>query len=169
MGMSLWEVCSLGKVDEARALLKLRFRVNKGIDVNRRNADNETVLMYVAGRCSHISILRLLLEQPPIEVNLADNMGSTALHVATFARNIEAVRLLLADPRVNVNSQDAHEETALMVAAGLDTSETQVSVLRLLLEHPSIKVNLADDEGYTALHRASRGIIRFEAERKPVK
>ena len=166
--MSLWELCSLGKVDEARAAL------NEGEDVNSRNVNiqNGTVLMSVACNASsdHISILKLLLEQPSIEVNLAGDMGLTALHVVTFNGNIEAVRLLLADPRVDVNKTETHvaNETALMMAAGLDPSETQVSVLRLLLEHPSIEVNLADDEGYTALHRASRGIIRFKGEGKSV-
>ena len=119
------------------------------------------MLMYAASVNSkkHVSILRQLLKQPSVDVNLADNAGWTALHVATYNGNIEAARLLLADPRVDVNSQDA-QHLAVLTYAARECSENHLSILRLLLEHPSIDVNLACNEGVNALYLAvSKGNI----------
>ena len=110
---SLWPLCSLGHVEGVRAALA------KGEDVNDVNDDNQTVLMYLAAICSrsenHFSILRLLLEQPSIDVNVVDKNRLTALHVATQQGNIAAVKLLLADKRLDVNCEDSHHITPLLI------------------------------------------------------
>ena len=64
--------------------------LERGEDVNARDGiegSNQTPLMCAAGQSGdhplhekHVSIVRLLLEQPSIEVNLA---GATPLHLAT--------------------------------------------------------------------------------------
>ena len=92
----LWKLCSLGEVERVRAALGREENVNQ-----TGGSENLSPLMHAAGQSSddHVSILRLLLEQPSTDLNLADVNGSTALHLATFCGNIEAVRLLLADPR----------------------------------------------------------------------
>ena len=92
--MSLWKLCLDGKVAKMRAAL------NKGENVNVRNSMNKTVLMYAAQE-NKISILKLLLEQPSIEVNLGDDGGFTALHKATISGSTDSVKLLLADRRVD--------------------------------------------------------------------
>ena len=100
---SLLECFSLGHVAGMRAAL------DRGEDVNAKNESNQTVLMFAAAMppCeTYVSILRLLLEQPSIEVNVADEQGKTALHVGAHSGNIEVVRLLLADKRVNVNCKE---------------------------------------------------------------
>ena len=141
-----WDFCHFGNVDEVRAALE------KGKDVNCQNEKNQTALIQAARR-DYVSIMRLLLEQPLIEVNMTDKSGFTALYWAVYCDKIEAVRLLLADQRVDVNIKDADNQTALIYAAGR-CSENRDSILKLLLEHPSINVNLADDRGFTALHVA---------------
>ena len=100
----LFKLFKNGQIEE------LRVALASGEDVNSRNAAKETLLMYVVQPSlskARVSILRVLLEQPSIEVNLVDDKGQTVLHLATLFGRCEAVRLLLADPRVDVNSRDA--------------------------------------------------------------
>ena len=54
--MSLWKLCSLGKVEEMRAAL------DRGENVNSRDEAKRTVLM-LAATLNNVSILRMLLEQ----------------------------------------------------------------------------------------------------------
>ena len=134
--MFLWKFFSPGK--------------DRGEDVNNRNADNQTVLMDVAGQCSenHLSILKLLLEQPSTEVNLADDKGNTALHVATNSKNIEAVKILLADQRVDVNSKNSMKMTPLIIAA---KEADNIDILKLLIAEPRVDVNCETANHMTAL------------------
>ena len=130
----LWELCSGGQVEEVRAALE------RGADVNYKNPKNQTVLMNTATECSekYVSILRLLLEQPSIEVNLADDKGCTALHKATCNGNIEAVKLLLADPRVDVNCKEKHQLTPLMMAT---IEADTIDIFKLLLADHRVDAN----------------------------
>ena len=76
----LWELCRLGDVEAVKAALA------RGEDVNHR-LDDKTMLMFVVTKCNsdnHVEVLRLLLEHPATEVNVAAEPESfTALHVAT--------------------------------------------------------------------------------------
>ena len=145
----LRKICYLEQEEEIKAALA------RGEDVNYQGGRNQTCLMAAASQCSedHHKIIRLLLDHPSIEVNMADDKGCTALHWATMLGRVEAVKILLADKRVDVNIQNADNLTVLMYAAR-KSSENQVSILKLLLEQPSTDVNLADDDGLTALHGA---------------
>ena len=149
----LWELCSGGQVEEVRAALE------RGADVNYKNPKNQTVLMNTATECSekYVSILRLLLEQPSIEVNLADDKGCTALHKATCNGNIEAVKLLLADPRVDVNCKEKHQLTPLMMAT---IEADTIDIFKLLLADHRVDANGSGPLGplgyrQTALHVAA--------------
>ena len=133
----------------------MRAALGREEDVNQTGgSENRTPLMHAAGQSSdnHISILRLLLERPSTDLNLADVNGSTALHLATFCGNIEAVRLLLTDPRVDVNLKDLQfQMTPLISAAGRDN----IDILKLFLDVQSVDVNLtfpgSDNGEVTAL------------------
>ena len=134
--MFLWKFFSPGK--------------DRGEDVNNRNADNQTVLLDVAGQCSenHLSILKLLLEQPSTEVNLADDEGNTALHRATNSKNIEAVRILLADQRVDINWKNSMKMTPLIIAA---KEADNIDILKLLIAESRVDVNWETANHMTAL------------------
>lgn len=115
-----------------------------GIDVNVRDSDGRTALMY-ASYNGHVEVMRNLLLKGA-DVNLQDNYGRTALMMASSGPFPQAVRLLLdnyADP--NIADKEEHF-TALMYAA----AEGQTEIVKILLSrnaNPSLK----DKDGDMAL------------------
>ena len=158
----LWRLCAHGKVSEVKAALA------KGVDVNGRRGGNETALMTTAGQvicechsgCQEV-ILKLLLEQPGIQVNLADMEGCTALHYAASEGSRNAVALLIADKRVDVNCKDSSQMSPLMMAA----DSNFIGIVKLLLADQRVEVNAATKDGETALHLAAKsentGIVKL--------
>ena len=139
-------------------LEELRAAVTRGDNVNSQNADGETALMCAVATSDiedQDSKVRLLLEQPSIDVNMSDKRGETALMYAAQEGNLEAVKVFLEDGRADVNIQNQKGQTALTKTAHR-LSQTDrgefLKILKLLLEQPSLDVNLADDNGFTALH-----------------
>ena len=62
--------------------------------------------------------MKLLLEQPTVDLNCTNNHGRTALDIAATVNNIEAVKMLLADPRLTThNHKDNRGWTPVMSAA----------------------------------------------------
>ena len=149
----LWKLCANGKVTEVKAALA------KGVDVNGRNGGNETALMTTAGQvvcqchggCQEV-ILKLLLEQPSIKVNLVDMEGCTALHYAASEGHRDAVALLIADKRVDVNCKDSSQRTPLMMAA----ASNFICIVKLLLADQRVEVNHVTKDNNTALHIAAK-------------
>ena len=70
----------------------------RGEDVNGKDDDGQTGLMWAVLNEDN-STVKLLLEQPTVDLNCTDIGGDTALHYATQYDNVEALKLLLADPR----------------------------------------------------------------------
>ena len=149
----LWKLCAHGKVTEVKAAIA------KGVDVNGRRGGNETALMTTAGQvmcechsgCQEV-ILKLLLEQPSIKVNLVDMEGCTALHYAASEGHRDAVALLIADKRVDVNCKDSSQMTPLMMAA----DSNFICIVKLLLADQRVEVNHVTKDNNTALHIAAK-------------
>ena len=135
----LWKLCLEGKLAEVRAAL------TRGEDVNGRSRYNVTGLM-LAAMLKHNSIVRLLLEQPTVDLNCTDDDGRTALHYAARVDNVEAVRLLLADPRLNTaNHENNNGETAVIEAMRNHLFlNHHVNVLHELVGHPSVDLDTTD-------------------------
>ena len=74
----VWQLCWDGRLDEVRAALA------KGRNVNSSKG-NTTGLMGALSN-HHNSTVRLLLEQPTVDLNGADALGKTALHQVTITR-----------------------------------------------------------------------------------
>ena len=108
-------------VDVGRALAREE-------DVNTVGSKNMTGLMW-AVRNNNNSIVRLLLEQPTVDLNCTDKNKQTALHWAAFADNAEAVKLLLKNSRLTTaNQKDNEGLTPVMLAM----SSKNVNALREL-------------------------------------
>ena len=67
----LWQLCSEGKLERVRLALR------GGGDVNSKDGNNKTALMWAVKK-NHNGVVRLLLEQPAIQVN--------SRHVDTLGR-----------------------------------------------------------------------------------
>ena len=141
----LWKLCEQGKLAEVRAAL------TRGEDVNGRSRYNVTGLM-LAAMFKHNSIVRLLLEQPTVDLNCTDTTGTTALHHAAAVDNVEAVRLLLADPRLNTAN---HKNDAIRTPVMYAMYYNSVNALRELVVHPSVNLDTTDEEG-RSLEEAAR-------------
>ena len=93
---------------------------------------------------NHNSILKLLLDQPAVDVNAKANAGRTALHVAAGHNNAEGARMLLLHKDFNsANVTDKNGNTALMSAVRLRKME----VLRELVRHLCVSLDVGRLEG----------------------
>ena len=134
----LWKLCEAGRLDDVRAALA------RGEDVNSKDLDGQTGLMFAVENKHNSQLVRLLLEQPTADLNYPDIAGSTALHYAAELDNAEGVRLLLADPRLKTTNHKSKDGNTPVMAAII---EGNVNALRELVAHPSVDLDTRDEEG----------------------
>ena len=133
----LWELCNDGELAEVRAALAL------GEDVNSKGLFGTTALMYAVSR-KHNSIVKLLLDQPAVDVNVKSNDGWTALYLAAGHNNAEGARMLLLHKDFNsANVTSKNGQTAMMVAVLLRNE----GVLHELVEHQCVSLDVGNLEG----------------------
>jgi hypothetical protein len=124
----LMHAAAIGSLDAMRLLL------DRGADVNAKNAAGATALMWAA---TDLAKVRLLLDRGA-DVNVASSLGHTALELAAMSDgSAEIVRLLLshgADPK----AVDKGKMSVLAAAAGND-----VGSVRQLID-AGADVNAAD-------------------------
>jgi len=133
----VWELCRDGKLAEVRSALA------RGDDVNSKNSYGITALMHAVENKQN-SIVKLLLDQPAVDVNLKDNVFSrTALHWAASGNNVAGARMLLLHKDISVNVTDNDGNTALMIAVIYRKEE----VLRELVEHQCVSLDVGYLEG----------------------
>ena len=143
--MVLCHYAMVGILDEVRSALA------KGEDVNSKDEHNRTGLMYAVWK-NHNPVVRLLLEQPTVDLNCTNQNGTTALHYAVDDDNVEGVRMLLADPRLNtVNHKNMWGQTPVMFAMDCQ----KVNALRELVNHPSVDLDTRDGSG-SSLEESAR-------------
>ena len=89
-----------------------------GEDVNSADHLKRTALM-AAVMGGHESIVRLLIEQPGIDLNLRDSLeveANTALHHAVLEGQNSILRVLLQQPQLDVNVLNDRDHSPLMTA-----------------------------------------------------
>ena len=124
--------CRVGDLDLVSSVLA------SGGGVNIKDDVGMTGLMG-AVKNNHNSIVRLLLEQPTVDLNCVDKCGNTALHHAVFSGNVEGVQLLLADHRLtSVNGVNFIGRTPVMSAIYVENE----NCLRELVSHPSVDLDM---------------------------
>ena len=139
----------LWKLAEARAAL------TRGEDVNNKNSFGWTALMLAVCNANgttalmwavsfkHNSIVKLLLDQPAVDVNVKDDYdGLTALHYAALDNNAEGARMLLLHKDISANVTDNNGKTALMLAVSFRNEE----VLRELVSHQCVSLDVGEME-----------------------
>lgn len=155
------------------------------IDINARIGEDQRSFLFIASLDAHMDVIRVLLQHPKINVNIAKHDGETPLHRACYREYTELVELLLASPDIDVNSRDNNGETPLFYAcisgshhivkllierddcvvnAQNEKGKTALwkvcdsgylKIVKLLVAHPKIQVNIADDQGLTPLIMAN--------------
>ena len=135
----------------------VRAALERGEDVNQRGPNNWSLLMFAAAE-NKIPLLRLMLEQPLIELNLASDNGTTALQNAVLRGHGEAVKLLLEHPSISVNLVSGAGFTALHMAACQGKSEA----VKLLMADPRVDVNCKGPDGFTPLLLAAQNADNFD-------
>ena len=136
---SLGGMCYLGE------LANVREAIGRGEDVNDKTQHGTGLMLAVEK--NHYSIVRLLLEQPTLDLNCTDgrtDRGWTALHIAASSDNVEGVQLLLADPRLNTHNHIGNDDwTPVMTAMYMEN----INTLRELVAHPSVDLDTRDTMG----------------------
>ena len=139
----LHELCRDGKLAEVRSSLA------RGEYINHKDSTGSSALMAAVIK-NHNSIVKLLLDQPGVDVNVRNVLGRTALHCAAWSNNAEGARMLLLHHRdfdsaiISANVMDNEGDTALMYALRFRHEE----VLRELIKHQCVSLDVGRFEMY---------------------
>jgi len=130
--------------------------VKAGADVNRRDMNGETILLYAVTNIYDPSVYMVnTLIDLGVDVNVHDKEeGKTPLMHAVEGGHYLCAKTLL-ERGANPNARDNSGNTALMVAAGHD----DVDMVTLLLKHGAYTY-LKNDEGHTASSLTTSDYIR---------
>ena len=113
-------------------------------------------LLLLACEVQHVPLIRLLIEQPVIDINITANDAGTALSIAAQLGNIEALKLLLKNENIDLEKQQKgsplHAVGHSYWRSQTDQQVTdEVSTMHLLISH-GFDVNHLDKNGATPLH-----------------
>ena len=114
-----------------------------GEDVNSADEDRRTALM-AAVMGGHEAIVRLLIEQPGIDLNLRDSLeveANTALHHAVLEGQNSILRVLLQQPQLDVNLLNDCDHSPLMTAV----YNRDLKSVSLLLADPRVPCSEIQD------------------------
>lgn len=151
------ESSPLTEAAEANDEATVRYLIQRGADVNARNAVGDTPLI-VAARYGNVEVIKLLLAKGA-DVNAVDAFESTHVKNGPIALGgvtpllsaapyggVDAIKILL-DAGAKVNVQDVRGMTPLMLSIATDRPDPRV--VRLLLEKGA-DVSMKSKAGETA-------------------
>ncbi len=146
--LDLLEAAQSGDEDKAIAAL-----AQPGVDVNCHITGDLGDLggtpLFLACQSNSKSIVQMLLDNPQVLVNAADNLGRTALHMARE----DCLDEMLSSTRTDIdgNAADGIGQTPLLWVARLGEEEP----LRRLIGVESVDVFATTIDGFTALHQVA--------------
>ena len=129
-----------GKTEAMKAL------INAGADVNAKDNDDETALMWAA-ESGHAEAVKILINTGA-NVNAKNNDGYTALMLAAINGNAETIKILL-NAGADVNAKNNNGGTALILAAYRGHAEAITTLL-----NAGADVNAKTDGGTRAVDYA---------------
>jgi ankyrin repeat protein len=159
--LNIYELLLLEPEEANKMLLKESREVNPDIqviedilaytlvDVNARNEDGWTALMWAA-HMGNEKVVELLLNHPGIDVNLQNESGWTALMYGAFWGKEKSVELLLNHPGIDDNLRRNDGQIALVIAA----DQKKTKCVELIKQHIKNK------------EEAIRSLIRAELQYK---
>ena len=107
-------------------------------------------LWFDTARKGHTKLMKLLIKTGGTDINIQDNCGCTALHLASIYGCKEYVELLIK-AGANVNIKNNYVKTALHSASIHGRKE----IVEFLIKTGGVDVNIQDNDGKTALHYAN--------------
>lgn len=128
----------------------IKLLLNKGADMQAVNMFGEAALN-VAVRFNRKDIVKVLLENPKVKVNLADKTSYTPLHCAIRSKvtsDTEILKLLL-EAGANIEKKTKTGKSSLHLAA----FDCNTAIIKLLLDYGA-RVNVLDKENQTPLDLA---------------
>lgn len=126
----------------------LKAHYEKGININARDSDGRTCLMWASKMGDKFIVEKLLLWGA--DCNLLNSDGRTALMWAAKKGHLEIVKALIK-AGANVNATSVSYQTPLMFASEF----THADIVKLLISHGA-KQDATDKDGFTALMKASQ-------------
>ncbi|XP_065831398.1 uncharacterized protein [Oscarella lobularis] len=121
---------------------------NSAVDVNGQTNDGSTALMLACEK-GHLSTVRILCSYG-CDVNVKDQIGRTAFHIASFNGHSDVVKYIVNNCSVNVNEKTNNGSTALRLACQKDN----LSTVQFLFSN-QCDATAKSQLGWTALHDAS--------------
>lgn len=103
-----------------------------------------------------INMIKCLIEENPDEINKKNNIGRTALMLASCNSAYVSSNLiveLLLNANAMVNLQDNARQTALMLVASTTNTSSNIETLKLLI-NANANINICDCNGWTPLMSA---------------
>ncbi|CAB4387732.1 unnamed protein product [Rhizophagus irregularis] len=146
---TIYDVIIQNDVKELTAILTdiVNFDVNKPL--SEKEGDNKNALM-IASSLDCYDIVKYLLTDNNIDINLQDNFGETALFLASALGNAKIVKLLLRN-NANPNICNNENVTPLIVSSYNGHNDT----VKALLEKGDVNINYQDNLCKTALSFAA--------------
>ncbi|XP_060857415.1 LOW QUALITY PROTEIN: uncharacterized protein LOC132934999 [Metopolophium dirhodum] len=143
----LMKACMYGRSEQVKLILE-----EKPLTVVERDGVFKTALHYCAENDEDdADCAKLLLEADPSIVDIPDDDGHTALHLAVIAGNLPLVRFLLVSGQADPNKRDAEGHSTVHWA----TVCADVDALELVLSHGGT-TSSADVHGGYAVHYAAQ-------------
>lgn len=134
--------------NEQKIIDLIQKLIDKGIDINRYDNQNKSVVFYLGRNKNTDNILKLLIENGA-DISLQDHSGKTALHIYTEHRNLKFIRQLV-ESGAKVDIKDNLGVTPLMIAV----KTGQESIVEYLLGSGA-DINAVDLKGNGLIHIAA--------------
>ena len=132
---------------------KIRKILSKGkVDINLPGGSSTRRYIPLLRACElgNTACVQVILEQPGVNVNMADETGETSLMKAVKHNHTDCVAQLLAAPGIDVNATNKYGCTALISAA----SRGHTECVRLMLSTKGTDVQHAAANGMSAMKAA---------------
>ena len=136
-------------IEEGNDINKLQELLNRGIDINIVDKHGNTALHIAA--YGYNDLLKLLLVQPNIDINIKNDLGRTPLMAyCKNNHNIEILKLFLSRDDLEYNIQDDDGNTAFIYAC-LEQLR-YIDFIKVLLDTGKIDLNIVNHDGNAALY-----------------
>ena len=141
-------LCINGDLEGVKAALA------RGEDVNTGTEGNTGLMAAIIK--GHNSVVKVLLNQPSLDINRSNIQGFTAVHLACCEDNVTSLRMLLGDPRLtSVNARNCFGQTPLMMAV----SKGRVKCVKELVGVEGVNLETMDPEGKSLEARLSLEVM----------